>query len=153
MAFFAGFTQIGPRNGKIGSIKLETITRPSAAEKVLQDALAKVPPVDNSGVADFSIGGPSSFTLTDPTQKTNPGVTYNFPPEDDNKDRQDGIVVIDYEYVDRAVTMLRVENPDDSEQWVEIERIDRILFRRTSDNVYVRLTIDWSKKPSQTTQG
>ncbi|MDG4903221.1 hypothetical protein P9279_22175 [Mesorhizobium sp. WSM4962] len=138
---------IGGR-GKIGTIKLESITRPSAGERVLQEALAKVPPVDNSGDADFSIGGPSSFSLTDPRQRTNPSVTYNFPPEDEDKDRQDGIVVHDYDYVDRSVEVIRVEQEGEPDNWVEVERILAILFVNRDTGEYVRFNFDWSKKPS-----
>jgi hypothetical protein len=132
---------------------MEIISRTGAGADVLNRALAKVPPEDNSGDADFRFGKASRFTLTTPDQATNPGATVTWPSDDPVDDPQDGIVIIDYDYIDRAVTKIRVENPDDSEQWVEIERIDKILFRNRTTGIYVRLNIDWSKKPSSTTNG
>jgi len=37
--------------------------------------------------------------------------------------------VLRYEEVARAVSVVRVTNPSDSEQWVDVERIERIMFR------------------------
>ncbi|RWH86457.1 MAG: hypothetical protein EOR77_21655 [Mesorhizobium sp.] len=140
------------RAGSVGrnssGATLELISRTGAGERVLKRALAKVPVEDNSGDADFRWGKPSRFTLTEPEQRTNPGSTVTWPPDDAVEDPEDGIVVIDYDYVDRAVTIIRVENPEEPENWVEIEQDDKILFRRRTDGVYIRLNFDWSKAPS-----
>ncbi|MER9355570.1 hypothetical protein NKI61_20070 [Mesorhizobium sp. M0514] len=118
---------------------------------VLKRALSKVKP-DAGGEAHFRFGKASRFTLTTPEQQTNPGTTVNWPPEDPADDPDDGIVIIDYDYVDRAVEKLRVENPDDSEQWVEVERATKIMFRNRTTGIYVRFNFDWSKAPSETTE-
>ncbi|TIN09782.1 hypothetical protein [Mesorhizobium sp.] len=130
---------------------MELISRTGSGERVLKRALAKVPAEDNSGEADFRFGKASRFTLTEPEQRTNPGSTVTWPPNDPVEDPEDGIVVIDYDYVDRAVETLRVENPEDSEQWVEVERITKLLMRRRDNGIYVRFNFDWSKDPSSTT--
>ncbi|TJU70524.1 MAG: hypothetical protein E5Y15_34640 [Mesorhizobium sp.] len=126
----------------------ELISRTGSGERVLKRALAKVPAEDNSGEADFRFGKASRFTLTTPEQQTNPGSTVTWPPDEPVEDPEDGIVVIDYDYIDRAVETIRIENPDDAEQWVEVERITKIMFRRRDDGVYIRLNFDWSKEPS-----
>ncbi|RUU09154.1 hypothetical protein EOD10_25915 [Mesorhizobium sp. M7A.T.Ca.TU.009.01.3.2] len=118
---------------------------------VLKRALSKVKP-DEGGDAHFRFGKASRFTLTTPEQQTNPGSSVTWPPDDPVNDPQDGITIIDYDYIDRAVEKLRVENPDDPEQWVEIERITKIMFRNRTNGIYVRLNIDWSKAPSETTE-
>ncbi|RUV75918.1 MAG: hypothetical protein EOR30_17085 [Mesorhizobium sp.] len=127
--------------------RLDFINRSGNGENVLKRALAKVKPEDG-GDAHFRFGKASRFTLTEPAQKTNPGTTVTWPPEEPIEDPEDGIVVIDYDYIDRAVETIRIENPDDSEQWVEVERITKIMFRRRDDGVYIRLNFDWSKEPS-----
>lgn len=133
-----------------GGARLEIINRTGAGEKVLKDALDRVPAVDNSGEADFSIGGPARFTLTTPDQRTNPGTTVNWPPEDPPDDPKDGIVIDDFDYVDRSVEKIRVENPDDAEQYVIVERILEVMFVDRQTGRYKRFNFDWSKKPSST---
>lgn len=127
--------------------RLELINRTGNGENVLKRALAKVKP-EESGEAHFRFGKASRFTLTTPEQRTNPGSTVTWPADDPVEDPQDGIVVIDYDYVDRAVETIRIENPEDAEQWVEVERITKIMFRRRADGVYIRMNFDWSKEPS-----
>lgn len=131
-----------------GGARIELINRAGSGERVLNQALAKVPAKDTSGAADFRFGKASRFTLTEPEQQTNPGSTVTWPADEPVEDPEDGIVVIDYDYIDRAVETIRVENPEDAEQWVEVERITKIMFRRRSDGVYIRLNFDWSKEPS-----
>ncbi|RWN35783.1 hypothetical protein [Mesorhizobium sp.] len=137
------------RAGSNGSgATLELISRTGSGERVLKRALAKVPAEDNSGEADFRFGKASRFTLTEPEQRKNPSSTVIWPPDEPVEDPEDGIVVIDYDYVDRAVETIRIENPEDAEQWVEVERITKIMFRRRDDGVYIRMNFDWSKEPS-----
>ncbi|RWQ32837.1 MAG: hypothetical protein EOS20_18700 [Mesorhizobium sp.] len=127
--------------------RLQLINRSGNGENVLKRALAKVKP-EESGDAHFRFGKPSRFTLTTPEQRTNPGSTVIWPADEPVEDPEDGIVVIDYDYVDRAVEVIRIENPDDAEQWVEVERITKMMFRRRADGVYIRMNFDWSKEPS-----
>ncbi|RWO83178.1 MAG: hypothetical protein EOS18_06190 [Mesorhizobium sp.] len=137
------------RAGRNGTgARLEIINRTGSGQRVLNGALARVPAKDTSGDADFRFGKASRFTLTTPEQRTNPGSTVTWPPDEPVEDPEDGIVVIDYDYIDRAVETIRIENPEDSEQWVEVERITKIMFRRRDDGVYIRLNFDWSKEPS-----
>jgi hypothetical protein len=127
---------IGPLGGKIGVFRLEQVTRPSAGERVLQEALARVPPVDNSGDADFSIGGPSSFTVTEPEKQTNPGVHYVFPPDNNQNDEPKDIHIIEFDEVSRCWETIRVENPDDPEQYVMVRNTLRVVFLGRDDGQY-----------------
>jgi hypothetical protein len=134
-------------NNSSGS-RYEIISRTGAGERVLKRALAKVPAEDTSGDADFRFGKASRFTLTDPEQRTNPRTTVTWPPEEPVEEPEDGIVIIDYDYIDRAVEVIRIEQVGEPENWVEVERITKIMFRRRDDGVYIRLNFDWSKEPS-----
>ncbi|QKC83282.1 hypothetical protein [Mesorhizobium sp. NZP2077] len=117
---------------------------------VLKRALSKVKP-DEGGDAHFRFGKASRFTLTTPDQQTNPGTTVNWPPDDPADDPKDGIIIDDFDYIDRSVEKIRVENPDDSEQYVIIERILKVMFVDRQTGRYKRFNFDWSKKPSETT--
>ncbi|AEH88205.1 hypothetical protein [Mesorhizobium opportunistum] len=141
-----GFRTGGNRLGS-----LEIINRTGAGQDVLNRALAKVPKEDNSGDADFRFGKASRFTLTTPDQKTNPGMTVTWPPDDPSNDPKDGIVIDDFDYVDRSVEKIKVVNPDDAEQYVIVERILKVMFVDRTTGRYKRFNFDWSKKPSETT--
>ncbi|RWF52044.1 MAG: hypothetical protein EOS50_26050 [Mesorhizobium sp.] len=147
MVTIRGFPNPWRAGNNSSGARLQLINRTGNGEDVLKRALAKVKP-EESGDAHFRFGRASRFTLTTPEQRTNPGSTVIWPPEEPVEDPEDGIVVIDYDYIDRAVETIRIENPDDSEQWVEVERITKIMFRRRDDGVYIRLNFDWSKEPS-----
>lgn len=117
---------------------------------VLNRILAKVPAKDTSGDADFRFGKASRFTLTTPDQKTNPGMTVTWPPDDPADDPKDGIVIDDFDYVDRSVEKIKVVNPDDDEQYVIVERILKVMFVDRTTGRYKRFNFDWSKDPSET---
>ncbi|RWQ12328.1 hypothetical protein [Mesorhizobium sp.] len=118
--------------------RLELINRSGNGENVLKRALAKVKP-EESGDAHFRFGKPSRFTLTTPEQRTNPGSTVTWPPDDPN-DPQDGIVVLDFDEVDRKFfeEKIRIENPDDPEQFVMVQDTEAILFVGRADGIYRR---------------
>lgn len=137
------------RNGN--GLRMEIINRTGQGTDVLNRALARVPVKDTSGDADFRFGKASRFTLTTPDQATNPTTTVNWPPEDPADDPEDGIVIDDFDYVDRSVEKIRVDNPDDSEQYVIIERILKLMFVDRTTGRYKRFNFDWSKPPSETT--
>ncbi|TIX63071.1 MAG: hypothetical protein E5V25_21145, partial [Mesorhizobium sp.] len=125
MVSIGGFSNPWRAGSNGTGASLEIINRTGQGKGVLKKALAKVKPESDSE-AHFRFGKPSRFTLTEPPQQTNPGTTVTWPPEEPIDDPEDGIVIYDYDYIDRAVEVIRVENPDDSEQWVEVERITKI---------------------------
>lgn len=119
-------------------------------DAVLKRALSKVKP-DEGGDAHTRFGKASRFTLTTPEQRTNPGATVTWPPDDPDEDPQDGVVIHDYDYVDRSVEVIRVEQEGEPENWVEVERIVKLMFVNRETGEYVRFNFDWSKKPSSST--
>ncbi|RVD13022.1 MAG: hypothetical protein EOS73_26295 [Mesorhizobium sp.] len=129
--------------------RLQLISRTGNGADVLKRALEKVKP-EATGDAHFRFGKPSRFTLTTPEQPTNPGATVTWPPDDPADDPEDGIIIDDFDYVDRSVEKIRVENPDDAEQYVIVERILKVMFVDRQTGRYKRFNFDWSKAPSQT---
>ncbi|MET4240320.1 hypothetical protein [Bradyrhizobium sp. RT10b] len=45
----------------------------------------------------------------------------------------------------RETEKVRVENPEDSEQWVEVERINKAVFKRRATGEELKIGIDWDK--------
>lgn len=124
------------------SASIEDITRTGLSEDVLKRLAARRPPVDMSGEADFRFGKPSRFSIVEPEQPTNPSMSVNVggggddpPPEDE------GVVILEYDEVSGQRTFfepVRVENPDDAEQYVMVEDTKSILFLGRSDGIYRR---------------
>lgn len=129
--------------------RLSVINSAGNGEAVLKRALARIPP-QGDGPAHFHFGGPSAFTLTTPDQKTNPGMTVIWPPDDPADDPKDGIVIDDFDYVDRSVEKIKVEQDGEPDNFVIVERILKVMFVDRTTGRYKRFNFDWSKKPSET---
>jgi len=132
---------IGPPGGRIGVIRLESVTRPSLGERVLQEALARVPPVDNSGDADFSIGGPSSFTVTEPEKSTNPGVHYTWPDDGNQDDEPKEVHIREYDEVSQCWQKEHIVNPDEPEDWVDAKAAIRYVFQSRDTGEFIALNL------------
>lgn len=105
-------------------------------DSVLKRALSKVKP-DEGGEAHFRFGKASRFQAVTPDKQTNPGATVTWPPDDSNKDDEPKeIHIIEYDEVFRHTETLRVENPDDSEQYVMVKNDLRIVFVGRDDGLY-----------------
>lgn len=103
---------------------------------VLKRAISRVKP-DEGGDAHFRFGKASRFTAVTPEQSTNPGVTVTWPPDDSNKDDEPKeIHIIEYDEVFRQTETLRVENPDDAEQYVMVKNVLRIIFQGRDDGLF-----------------
>lgn len=125
-----------------GGVSIEKINRAGLSEEVLKRLAARRPPVDDSGEADFRFGGPSRFSLVEPEQPTNPkgpSVTVN-PGDEEVPEPEDEVTVIDYDEVERThfKKKIRVENPDDPDQYVMVQDTCAILFVGRKDGVYRR---------------
>ena len=118
---------------------LEKITRQSAAEAILQRALARVEP-EGDGEAHFRFGKAARFDQT--TQQSRPGIRVEYPDEDGQIDDPE-IVVLDFDEIDREEETIRVENPDDAEQYVMVKRTLRILFQGRADGIYRRFNFKY----------
>jgi CRISPR/Cas system CMR subunit Cmr4 (Cas7 group RAMP superfamily) len=137
---------LGPL-GTLGSLpSMERITRQSAADDVLQRFVERAekrrPPVDDSGVADLRWGEPSRFSLVQAEAPTNPSMNVvvgggnggeeEIPPE---------AVIYDYDEVQRQEEEIRVENPDDPDDYVIEARSLSITFVGRTDGRYIRLNL------------
>lgn len=118
---------------------LEKITRQSAAEAILQRALARVKP-EGDGEAHFRFGKPARFEQA--TQQSGPSIRVEYPDDTGQIDDPE-IVVLDFDEIDREEETIRVENPADSEQYVMVKRCKRILFLGRADGIYRRFNFKY----------
>ncbi|AZV21483.1 hypothetical protein [Mesorhizobium sp. M7A.F.Ce.TU.012.03.2.1] len=102
---------------------------------VLKRALAKIKP-DEGGDAHFRFGKASRFTLTTPEQKTQPGATVTWPDDGNQDDEPKEIHIIEFDEVSRCWETIRVENPDDPEQYVMVRNTLRVVFLGRDDGLY-----------------
>lgn len=125
---------------RIGAI--EDVTRTGLSEDVLKRLAARRPPVDDSGEADFRFGKPSRFSVVEPEQQTNPGFSVNAGGGDDDRQPGDeGLTVLEYDEVPDSREFyepVRVENPDDAEQYVMVQDTKSIVFLGRADGLYRR---------------
>lgn len=88
------------------------------------------PPLDEDREADIRFGGPSDFPY-DPVNNIGINVGgFNTKKPDPPPD------VIEYNETERNTDKIRVENPDDSEQYVMVERINDITFQGPDEKLY-----------------
>ena len=129
------------------SASMERITRQAASDEVLQRFIERAekrrPPVDDSGEADLRWGEPSRFTLTEADAPTNPSFTVGGggPGGDEVPDpEEEGITVLDFDEIDRTFypDKIRIENPDDPNDYVMVQDTASILFLGRADGIYRR---------------
>lgn len=102
---------------------IEDITRQGLSEDVLKRLAARRPVVDDSGEADFRFGGPSKFTAVTPAQPTNPSHSVIVGGGDDGEDEvPPEAVLLVFNEVQKQTEDVRVENPDDPDQYVIVRR-------------------------------
>ncbi|RUW79622.1 hypothetical protein [Mesorhizobium sp. M2A.F.Ca.ET.067.02.1.1] len=125
------------RNSSGGTISFITT---NDGESVLKRALSKIKP-DQGGEAHTRFGKASRFTLTSPDQKTQPSVTIIWPDDNNKNDEPKEIHISEYDWVSRCWETIRVENPDDSEQYVMVKNIYRIVFQGRDDGRFIALNL------------
>lgn len=96
-------------------------------------------PPEVEGGACIRWGRASQFDDTSSIDR--PRITFDWP--DDEDEAEEEIITLDYQEVMRAVSEIRVENPEDSEQYVMVERIENITFRGP-DGRHHRFILDHS---------
>lgn len=64
---------------------------------------------------------------------TNGGGSVSFPDGDDDEEPEPESKTLEFDETTRTVEDIRVENPDDSEQYVIVQRINDITFRGPAD--------------------
>jgi hypothetical protein len=117
----------------------EKIAREGLAEDVLQRLALLRPPVDQ-GAAELRWGKPARFQLTEPAAVTD--ITYTTIVNSGTGGDEEppaGAKLIEYDEYQRSEEEIRVENPDDPEQYVMVRRCIWIAFQRRDDGVFIRL--------------
>jgi len=112
------------------------VVKPGLSDEVLQRLALMRPPVVN-GVSEIRWGKPSDFDITTPNQPTQPSytsVTVNM----GTSPQPDDIVLYTYNEVWRQESDVRVENPDDPEQYVMVARTESIIFESQDDGFYLQ---------------
>lgn len=120
--------------------RLSIIDSTSNGDSVLKRALSKVKP-DEGGEAHFRFGKASRFTAVTPDQKANPGVSVTWPDDNNQDDEPKEVHIAEYDWVSRCWEDIRVENPDDPEQWVEVRNVFRIVFQGRDDGRFIALNL------------
>lgn len=124
------------------SASLERITRQGLGEDVLQ-RLAARRPEEVDAPATIRWGKSPKFTVRDPVVPEQPYFEVIWPDknEDDEDEPPDEVEIQNYTEFSRSVEVVRVENPDDPEQYVEVERIKSIIFAGPQ-GTYVRFILN-----------
>jgi hypothetical protein len=99
-------------------------------ERFLARLLARKPTEDQDAEAQVRWGKASKFVQALKGEKFLPSIQIiNWPdfPGDDKDDEEEP--VIDWHELARTTSDVRVENPDDSEQYVIVQRVETITFQ------------------------
>ncbi|PSJ55757.1 hypothetical protein [Pseudaminobacter soli (ex Li et al. 2025)] len=124
------------------STPIEKINRTGLPEDVLKRLAAKRPPVVEDLEADFRFGKPGQLDAEAPkTVSIVAQTSSDEKPEDPPADA----IIRDYDFVSRTVEVVRVENPDDPEQYVMNERDTSVMFRQRDTGDYIRLNISYPR--------
>lgn len=88
-------------------------------------------PVGAVGDAVLRWGAPGVLQLSSNLRGFGRGgaITTIIWPDDEEEPLDEEEQGLEFQEISRAVTVVRVENPEDSEQFVDVERIDKISFR------------------------
>lgn len=120
---------------------IEKINRAGLSEEVLKRLAARRPIVDDSGEADFRFGGPSRFELVNVTPPTQPGYNVNTgggPDEEEEVPPEAQLLI--YPEVYKEMEEVRVENPEDAEQYIITKRRTFSIFLSPEGNY---LKFEW----------
>ena len=106
---------------------IEPADRFASANRYLQRIVDSRPPPKEAAEANIRWGASSSFGFKDADQFIYPTHRVNFPPDKDDEEFL-SVAEISFSEEVRQTTEKRVENPEDSEQYVIVEVIDSITF-------------------------
>ena len=121
--------------------KPEDLVRPFVVSPFLQKVIDNRPPRDDESQAELRWGKSANFTQVDPPENTNPRVTSVTFPDDTNEDDGDNsnFPLLDASEVYRKSENVRVENPDDSEQYIITKRAVFSILQLPG-NIYMKIT-------------
>lgn len=112
-----------------GGMWMERMVRPfDGAQRVLQRAIDSRPPERDNSDTDIRWGAASRFEISHPEQPTNPSVVVGggSTGPDEEPATPPGILV--FTEVEKYVEEVRIENPEDPEQYVDTTRRVWSLF-------------------------
>lgn len=102
----------------------------ASANRFLQRVVDSRPPPNEAAEANIRWGGRSSFGFKEADQFIYPTHRVNFPPRpEEEEEKEEEEVTIEFDEFDRETSDHRVENPEDEDQYVIVQRIDVITFR------------------------
>ncbi len=108
-------------------------------DRFLARLLARRLPEDADAEAEVRWGKASNFIAQMEGQAYLPTVTIiNLPGYPTDDDEPEDLPVLDWYEQERTISEVRVENPDDEDQYVIVERIETITFQ-TAEGRRVRL--------------
>lgn len=111
----------------------ERVVRPSVIiESFLKDRTPKPVEIPEQE-AEIRWGKASTFqwSSTNPPNTGGGGITVR--PGDDEDDEEIGSQTVEFEETARSIHVVRVSNPLDDQQYVDVERIDDITFRAPAE--------------------
>lgn len=120
--------------GKKGSASAEEFSRTGMPDDVLQRLALLRPPVEE-GEARIRWGRPARFELTEPEADDDIGVEVTWP-DDEGEQPPPDVVIRYHDEVARTEEDVRVENPDDPEQYVIVRRVVSIVFQNRADGSF-----------------
>lgn len=114
---------------------------PFDTEAALQKLREARPVEDPDAEANLRWGAASDFSSVSPSGRfvPYPYGAVNYPPDPDEDDEEDERIE-DWDEEKRTTSTKRIENPDDADQYVIVEVIDSIVFKRPN-NIKVRLNL------------
>ncbi|MBB2841263.1 UNVERIFIED_ORG: hypothetical protein GGE64_005045 [Rhizobium etli] len=108
-------------------------------ERFLARLLARKPSEDQDAEAQVRWGKASDFVQALSGRKFLPSIQIiNWPDFPGNDEDEEEEPVIDWHELARTTSDVRVENPDDSEQYVIVQRVETITFQ-TPEGERIRL--------------
>lgn len=122
----------GSSNVPVSGGDLARVVKPfTKAELLLQRLIALRPKEGEETAAEVTWGGPSDFTVSDSSERDDGDSVEVDWPKDDEDLEQFGVEIptLRFEEFSREVDVVRVENPDDPDQYVMVERITKITFK------------------------
>lgn len=95
----------------------------------LQRAIALIPPEPRDAEAHDRFGKPTPIELRDAGGGLDaaPAIRITFSWPDRNKDPEE-VPVLEYYEIERTTETVRISNPEDSAQYVDVERVLTIMF-------------------------
>ena len=113
----------------------------SYAERRLASKLSRIPPENEDLAANVRWGGPGDIGQPIPWSYISWNKNEPEPGTDEGPGRQE--LTINYNEVSRETDKVRVENPEDKEIYVMVERIKSITFSTSGDGNQRKFVLKW----------